>query len=549
MKPVQRHILVVDDAADNRGLLVQLLQRRGYRVSQAADGQQALEAIAAERPDLVLLDLMMPVMDGFGVLEALGRDRWPMLPVIVVSAATEREARLRALTLGANEFVLKPFDTEELYLRVNNMLALKDANDVLQQQAEELTAANEELIMLNEELMHHNERVEREVAERTAEIERERAFSERLLQNVPAGIAYLDRELVHRVANPALLQMLGLPAEAVLGKTIGEVLPHERDRLMPKLERQFATGEPVRAVSMPLTHAVHGGPRTTYWDAVQLPVCGPTGEVEGILMLVQDVTPRVESERSQAAYVQRLEEVDRYKDEFLTIVSHELRTPLNFIMGFASILEDDELLSTAHRAYITKILAGADRMLNLVNDLLDMARIKAGKFTLEPRPTPYGEVVQAVLDTMKPLADRKAIALEATIDVAQPAMVDPQRIIQALTNLVGNAVKFTPSGGRICVRAFTRGNELVTEVQDTGVGIPGDQRAHIFEKFTQADMSMTRQAGGTGLGLPITRNLIEAHGGRIGVDSEPGEGSTFWFTLPMTPVPAAELAAERQPLG
>jgi signal transduction histidine kinase len=158
-------------------------------------------------------------------------------------------------------------------------------------------------------------------------------------------------------------------------------------------------------------------------------------------------------------------------------------------------------------------------------------------------------VVQAVLDTMKPLADRKAIALEATIDVAQPAMVDPQRLIQALTNLVGNAVKFTPAGGRISVRAFTRGNELVTEVQDTGVGIPGDQRAHIFEKFTQADMSMTRQAGGTGLGLPITRNLIEAHGGRIGVDSEPGEGSTFWFTLPMPPVPAAELAGERQSLG
>jgi PAS domain S-box-containing protein len=540
-----RHILVVDDMADNRNLLVQQLRRKGHRVSEATQGAEALAQIDADRPDLVLLDLMMPVMDGFGVLERLKGDGGPLLPVIVLTAATEREARMKALTLGAHEFLNKPFDTEELFLRIGTLLRLKDAQEELRQQAAELEAQATELAdqaaeleQLNESLQAHNTRVEAIVEQRTHEIERQRAFSERLIQHVPAGILYLDRQLVVRIVNPALLAMLGLAAGDVVDRPLLEVFPAERDRLAPIFARELETGAPYFASASPLQPVGQRLKRMSYWDVSHFPLRGPDGQVEGILIMALEVTERVERERAQRDRVAYLEELDRYKDEFLSVISHELRTPLNFIMGFASILEDDPAMDETRRSYVSKILGGADRMLHLVNDLLDVARLNAGKVLLEKEPARYGELVDHVLGTLKPLADEKRLTLQASLEVPERVMVDSLRIVQVLTNLVGNAIKFTPEGGAITVRAFPRGGELLTEVQDTGCGIGPEHAAVVFERFIQVDMSATRQAGGAGLGLAISKGLVEAHGGSIGVSSQLGAGSTFWFALPLEPVPA-----------
>jgi PAS domain S-box-containing protein len=546
MSGTGRHILVVDDVLDNRNLLAQQLRRKGHRVSEAADGGEALARIAAERPDLVLLDLMMPVMDGFGVLERLKGDGGSLLPVIVLTAATERESRMRALTLGAHEFLNKPFDTEELFLRIGTLLRLKDAQEELRQQAAELEAQATELAdqaaeleQLNESLQAHNARVEAIVEQRTREIERQRAFSERLIHHVPAGILYLDRELVVRIVNPALLAMLGLAPGDVVDRPLFEVFPAERDRLAPLFAHELATGTPYYASASPLQADGRRLKRMTYWDVSHFPLRGPDGQIEGILLMALEVTERVERERAQRDRVAYLEELDRYKDEFLSVISHELRTPLNFIMGFASILEDDPAVDETRRSYVTKILSGADRMLHLVNDLLDVARLNAGKVVLDKEPARYGELVDHVLGTLKPLADEKRLTLTATLEVPERVMVDGLRIIQVLTNLVGNAIKFTPEGGTITVKAFQRGGELLTEVQDTGCGIDPEHAAVVFERFIQVDMSATRQAGGAGLGLAISKGLVEAHGGSIGVASQLGEGSTFWFALPLEPVPTA----------
>jgi PAS domain S-box-containing protein len=540
-----RHILVADDMPDNRNLLAQQLRRKGHRVTEAADGAEALALIGTDRPDLVLLDLMMPVMDGFGVLERLKDDRGSLLPVIVLTAATEREARMKALTLGAHEFLNKPFDTEELFLRIGTLLRLKDAQEELRQQAAELEAQATELAdqaaeleQLNESLQAHNARVEAIVEQRTREIDHQRAFSERLIHHVPAGILYLDRELVVRIVNPALLAMLGMAPGDVVDQPLFEVFPAERARLAPLFAHELETGTPYYASASPLQPDGRRLKRMTYWDVSHFPLRGPDGQIEGILLMALEVTERVERERAQRDRVAYLEELDRYKDEFLSVISHELRTPLNFIMGFASILEDDPAIDETRRTYVTKILSGADRMLHLVNDLLDVARLNAGKVVLDKEPARYGELVDHVLDTLKPLADEKRLALQATLVVPARVMDDSLRIIQVLTNLVGNAIKFTPEGGTITVRAFQRGGELITEVVDTGCGIDPQHAAVVFERFIQVDMSATRQAGGAGLGLAISKGLVEAHGGSIGVSSQLGEGSTFWFALPLEPVPA-----------
>ncbi|MFP5502083.1 MAG: ATP-binding protein [Candidatus Sericytochromatia bacterium] len=231
-------------------------------------------------------------------------------------------------------------------------------------------------------------------------------------------------------------------------------------------------------------------------------------------------------------------EADRYKDEFLSVISHELRTPLNFIMGFASILDDGVVgsLDDKQSAVVGKILAGSERMLSLVNDLLDFARIQAGRVELNCETVDYAALVEEVRGSLRPLAERKRLRLETHVAVSRPVSLDPDRLTQVLTNLVANAIKFTPEGGHVTITAGLEGDRLVTEVRDSGVGIAPEDVSKLFTPFKQLDMGMTRRSGGTGLGLSISRALVEAHGGVITAESEGlGKGATFRVVLPIDP--------------
>ena len=319
MSALRPHILIVDDKADNRALLVRLLDD-DHEVSQAANGAEALDAIASSRPNLVVLDIEMPVLDGFGVLDRLKAEPGPFMPVVVVTAASERADRLRALRLGAHEFLTKPIDGDEVLTRVANLL--------------ELQAAKEALV-------RHNERLEERVAERTDELS---------------------------AANAAM-----------------------------------------RAQAKALKAALA--------DAIALGI-------------------------DRARVTEALRVADVYKDEFLGVMSHELRTPLNFIMGFASILEDgiSGPLNAAQLVQIGKILQGAERMLLLVDDLLDIASIQAGRIDIQPEPTPYGPRVDETLAALAALADERKVALWTEVAVPAMPLLDGPRVVQIITNLGGNAI-------------------------------------------------------------------------------------------------------------
>jgi signal transduction histidine kinase len=236
----------------------------------------------------------------------------------------------------------------------------------------------------------------------------------------------------------------------------------------------------------------------------------------------------------QAAY-DRLQRSDRHKDEFLAIVSHELRTPLNFVIGFTSFLQDGVggRLNPEQQGYADRAMAGAERLRDLVTDLVDYARILSGKLTLDPVPTPYGMLLDEAIERIRPQAEAKAIQVVA--DTGEPGLIviDGYWMALALNKLLDNAVHFTPEGGRIVLRASQGPDRLRTEVTDSGPGVPLDEQWNIFRHFQQADMSSTRTSGGLGLGLAISKGVIEAHNGRIGVESRPGTGSTFWFELPL----------------
>jgi PAS domain S-box-containing protein len=372
--------------------------------------------------------------------------------------------------------------------------------------------------------------LEREMAE-------QRQLNERIVDKAPAGIAFLDAGLVYRRVNFAYADLLGMRVDEILDKSIWEVFPGATAQFEHLMRQVQATGEPYSTTNFSFRFSHQGKEVQTYWDFTYQPITDGHGGT-GILILEVEVSDRQENGRLQQEQIARLQELDRMKDEFLSVISHELRTPLNFIMGFASTLEDEvqgPLNDRQHEA-IAKILNGADRMLVLVDDLLDFAKIQSGQLDLLVTATPYTPLVEEVLGLMAPLAERKGVALTNHVSADLAPAIDGARVAQILTNLVGNAIKFTAAGGQVDVRARVDGGQLLTEVRDTGLGIEPAERGKLFQRFRQLDMSHTREAGGTGLGLAISKALVEAHGGTIGVESQPGVGSTFWFRLPFAGV-------------
>ena len=383
-----------------------------------------------------------------------------------------------------------------------------------------------------EALRKAHSQLEVQVQERTRELQSEKAFLDRIVTHVPAGVALLDKNLIYQWANPGYSRMTGVPLAKIVGCGVFDALPGSESQIGPLIQKVRETDEPVKETSYPLTYRVDGEMRTTYWDFSYVPL--PDG---AILVLATEVSERVERERLQREKIEQLKQTDRMKDQFLSILSHELRTPLNAIMGFGSILEDEleGPLNERQQTYLSRMLGGAETLLALINDLLDMSRIQAGKFALEPYPFPIGRAVRSVLDNLAPLAEKRHQALRLDVPPELPTVLaDEQRVKQVLTNLINNAIKFTPEGGSIQVTVKPEAASLRISVEDTGIGIAPEDMDKLFKPYTQLDMTDTRSVGGTGLGLSISKALVEAHGGEIGVHSEPGQGSCFWFTLPLS---------------
>jgi len=230
----------------------------------------------------------------------------------------------------------------------------------------------------------------------------------------------------------------------------------------------------------------------------------------------------------------QLEIESRHKSQFLANMSHELRTPLNAILGYTELVLDRIYgdIPDRMRGVMERVQVNGRHLLGLINDVLDLAKIEAGQFTLEMAEYSMKRVVRGVLDGLEPLAGEKRITLQAEIPRGlPPGWGDERRIAQVLVNLVGNAIKFTDAG-EVSIRASTSDESLLVAVRDTGSGISEADQDRIFDEFQQADSSSSRRKGGTGLGLSIAKRIIEMHGGCIWVESVQGEGSTFSFTLP-----------------
>ncbi len=232
----------------------------------------------------------------------------------------------------------------------------------------------------------------------------------------------------------------------------------------------------------------------------------------------------------------RLQVANRHKSEFLANVSHELRTPMNAIVGFSEVLLDPSLrVSPAEQnEFLDNILASGKHLLGVINELLDLSKVEAGMMEMQLERVLLPDLIEAATTTLRPLAAKKKIALEAAVDGSIPALsVDRGKINQVLLNLLGNAIKFTPEGGRVAVKAGLRNGMVEVAVSDTGIGITPEDQARVFEAFQQAEIAGVGRPEGTGLGLTLAKKFVEMHGGRIWMTSEVGRGSIFTFTLPV----------------
>jgi PAS domain S-box-containing protein len=483
-------VLVADDNADMRQYLVHLLAER-YRIEAVPDGEAALAAARERPPDLILTDVMMPRLDGFGLLRELRADPHTSgLPVILLSARAGEESRVEGMEAGADDYLVKPFSARELLARVGALLQINR----LRRESEHAIRRSEERFRVLFETMSEGFVIN------------EVLFNE-------AGHAYDLRCLE---ANPAFERHTGLKRSDVLGRTTLELFP-DAEPLW------FQRGGQIAATGVPTHFQAKFGP-LGQWFEVSAYRTGP----KQIAAVFFNIT---EQKRAEDA----LREADRRKDEFLATLAHELRNPLAPLRNGLQVMKlarnDSDAVEEA-RAMMERQLG---QMIRLIDDLLDVSRISRGKIELRKERVELAKVVQRAVETSRPLIE--ALDHDLAINVpSEPIYVDADltRLAQVFSNLLNNAAKYTERGGRVTLTIERQGSDAVVSVRDTGVGIPALMLPKVFEMFTQVDRSLEKSQGGLGIGLSLVKWLVEMHSGSVEARSEGhGMGSEFLIRLPV----------------
>ena len=352
--------------------------------------------------------------------------------------------------------------------------------------------------------------------------------------------AIISKDLDGRIMswNATAERLFGYTAAEAIGQSITMIIPKER------LDEEVLVLSKIRA-GLPVEHfetvRQHKDGHLVDISLTVSPIRTEDGRVIGASKIARDIT---EQRRLRAIS----EEASRLKDEFLAVLSHELRTPLNTVLGYARMLrrDDNRMTGPLRERALAALERNADTLARLVNDVLDTSRIVTGKLRLALEESPVESVIEQALDTVRPAAESKGIALEVRLDPGLTVMADRDRLLQVMWNLLSNAIKFTPSGGQVIVRAQRQNDDVAISVQDTGIGISPEDLPQVFQRFWQAHTGASREFAGLGIGLALARHLVELHGGEISAASAgPGRGAVFTVSLPTghragaAPVPAA----------
>jgi signal transduction histidine kinase/HPt (histidine-containing phosphotransfer) domain-containing protein len=492
-------ILIVDDEPDNFDVIEALLADREYQLHYASNGQEAIASLALFEPDLILLDVMMPVMDGIEVCQNIrALPAWKSIPIIMVTALTSKEDLAKCLAAGANDFITKPINSLEFRARLQSMLRIKRQHD---------------------------------------QLERANALVYAQLEASLEGVIAADEQGRLVGYNQKLCQMWGSNAIATDSYGSGLVLfpllkeANFSEELIGILENTYDSPEQI--------------------DHGEVIVNIASGKFFGFVWRFRDITERKQYEKNLQDAKELAEVALRIKADFLAMMSHEIRTPINGVLGMTQLLATTSL-STEQQKFVQSIQTSGEILLSVINDILDFSKLESGKFELENLPVDLHRIVDDTLALFSIQAEAKGIKIASQIDqeISPYFLGDTIRIRQILLNLINNAIKFTQVGEIVLsVSARTEnGLELIFAVQDTGIGLTPEQLQKLFQPFTQASIETARKYGGTGLGLSICQKLIQMMGGQIWAESSPGEGSIFSFILPVLAtdeIPKSTIFAEQ----
>jgi PAS domain S-box-containing protein len=364
------------------------------------------------------------------------------------------------------------------------------------------------------------------------ELQRQRRYYESLFEASPTAIVTVGLDGTVTSWNPAAEHLFGYARDEAIGRELDELVAAQED-LMREALGYSALTLAGKVPAPTVTQRTRNDGSLVDVALVSAPIF-VAGEQVGYFAIYSDVSELQQRTRELADKSRQLEIASKHKSDFLANMSHELRTPLNAIIGFSEVLHEQMFgeLNERQLGYVDDVLEAGRHLLSLINDVLDLAKIEAGKMELELSHVALADLLRNAVSMHSERASRSGVALALTTEPAEIEITaDERRVRQVVFNLVSNAVKFTPAEGRVDISARLDDGQVEIAVADTGPGIAAEHLKTIFEEFEQT--SDGKQAEGTGLGLPLSRRLVELHGGRLWVESEPGHGSTFRFTLPL----------------
>ena len=470
-------LLALDDEQ-----LLQLFDRAlsavSYHVAVARDRDTLEKALQESSPALVIIS---QGFDGANELEIAGNllDRFPTLPVLILLLRDSPDVVRKAIHIGVSDCLYAPLHINEIMQTVENSIKRAD---------------------------HIGDWTRREVKRTTASLQQrveELQKLDTIVDHIEDGVIILDPHSNLLLINPAARRAFGLwQDDDIKGKPVGEVLNHPDLKILLN-----------ESISNPLPHN-----EIVFEDGRVLSAqCTPIPRI-GLAVTMQDIT--------------YLKQIDRLKNEFVHTVSHDLRSPLTAILGYVDLLDRVGPINDQQREFIRRVQNSVQSITSLVNDLLELGRIEAG-FDNQQEVVPLEGILRFALETLDGQISEKKLDLHLEVPInLPPVRGNPIRLRQMLDNLIGNAIKYTPEGGKITINIEGQNEQIILRISDNGPGIPPADQPHIFEKFYRAS-NVPKGVGGSGLGLAIVKSIVDNHLGRIWVDSLLGQGSTFTVVLPV----------------
>ncbi|MCC9137763.1 response regulator [Pontibacter silvestris] len=494
------HILIIDDDEVDRMIIRRSMQKAKLQaqVYEATTAAEGLQLVSCRIYNCIFIDFKLPDMDGLELMEQIHR-KGVQAPILIVTSHGDERLAANAIRFGAADYLPKALLTPEGISR-SIRTAIR-----LQKVEASRKEAEERLRMTQHQL-------------------------EFVISNTPMIVTNINGDGIFKFASGAGFSLLNLNKDDLLGKAYYDVFA-DSPRLLNRVERALA-GETVQSID-----ETNG----SYFKAHHVPILSDNNSVTGVTSFAYDITESIINERELIQAKELAEQSVRVKEQFIANISHEIRTPMNGILGLTSILQKSEL-DNEQKKYLKAIQTSAQNLMVIINDLLDFSKISAQQYSFEEITFNINDLIQETVDLMDVRAKERNNTLSTYTDKKVPELLqgDPLRLKQVLLNLIGNATKFTENGGiKLLVHSIEeRADNVMLEftVEDTGIGIPADKLQAIFESFNQGSNDTTRKYGGTGLGLTISKSLVELQGGTIAVRSQAMVGSAFTFSLPFKKV-------------